>query len=131
MQRINVVGLEGFPLVKVGDNLSRMIVETARRENVLINSGDVIVVAQKVVSKAEGRVTRLRSVKPSERAEEVAKITLRDPKLVELALKEMKEIVKASQETLIVENKRGLICIIMEKTLMHFYLKTQTSQLRK
>jgi len=111
MQKINIVGLEGFPLVKVGDNLAKMIVETAKKENVPIDGGDVIVVAQKVISKAEGRVTQLRSVKPSERAEEVAKITLRDSRLVELALKEMKEIVKASQETLIVENKRGLICI--------------------
>lgn len=111
MQRINIVGLEGFPLVKVGDNLAKMIVETARKENVPLNNGDIIVVAQKVVSKAEGRVAQLRSVKPSKRAEEVAKITLRDPKLVELVLKEIKEIVKASQETLIIENKRGLVCI--------------------
>ena len=111
MQRISIVGLEGFPLIKVGDNLAKMIVETARKENVSIDSGDVIVVAQKVVSKAEGRVTQLRNVKPSERAVDVAKITLRDPRLVELALKETKEIVKASQETLIVKNKRGLICI--------------------
>jgi len=111
MQRISIVGLEGFPLVKVGDDLAKIIVETAKRENVRIDSGDVIVVAQKVVSKAEGRVAQLRSVEPSERAEEVAKITLRNPKLVELALKETKRIVKASQETLIVENKRGLICI--------------------
>jgi coenzyme F420-0:L-glutamate ligase/coenzyme F420-1:gamma-L-glutamate ligase len=111
MKRISIAGLESFPLVKVGDNLAKMIVETTKKENVPINSGDVIVVAQKVVSKAEGRVTQLRSIKPSERAEKVAKITLRDPRLVELALKETKEIVKASQETLIVENKRGLVCI--------------------
>jgi len=111
MQRISVIGLEGFPLVKVGDNLAKMIVETAKKEKVPIDSGDVIVVAQKVVSKAEGRVTQLRSVKPSERAEEVAKITLRDPRIVELALKETKEIVKASPGTLILKNKQGLICI--------------------
>ena len=111
MKRISIIGLEGFPLIKVGDNLAKMIVETARKENVPIDSGDIIVVAQKGVSKAEGRVTRLRNVKPSERAVEVAKITLRDPRLVELALKETKEIVKASKETLIVKNKRGLVCI--------------------
>jgi coenzyme F420-0:L-glutamate ligase/coenzyme F420-1:gamma-L-glutamate ligase len=111
MQRISIVGLESFPLVKVGDDLAKMIVETAKRENARIDSGDIIVVAQKVVSKAEGRVTQLRNVKPSERTAEVAKITSRDPRLVELVLKEIKNIVKASQEILIVENKRGLICI--------------------
>ena len=111
MQRISIVGLESFPLVTVGDDLAKIIVETAKREKVRIDSGDVMVVAQKVVSKAEGRVTQLRNVKPSERAEEVAKITLRDPRLVELVLKEVKKIVKASQEILIVENRRGLICI--------------------
>jgi len=111
MQRISVIGLESFPLVKAGDNLAKMIVETAKKENVPINDGDVIVVAQKVVSKAEGRVTQLRSVKPSERAEEIARITSRDHRLVELVLSEMKKIVKATQDTLIVENRRGLVCI--------------------
>ena len=105
------MGLEGFPLVKAGDNLARMIVETAKKEKVPINDEDIIVVAQKVVSKAEGRVTQLSSVEPSEKARKVAEITLRDPRLVELALKEIKEIVKASREILIVENRRGLVCI--------------------
>ncbi|MDH5450248.1 MAG: coenzyme F420-0:L-glutamate ligase [Candidatus Bathyarchaeota archaeon] len=111
MQSISIVGLENFPFVNVGDNIAEMIVEIAEREDVPIDDGNIIVIAQKVVSKAEGRVTELRCVKPSGRAEEVAKMTLRDPKLVELALKETKQIVKASRETLIVENKRGLICI--------------------
>jgi len=111
MQSISIVGLENFPFVNVGDNIAKMIVEIAESENVLIDNGNVIVIAQKVVSKAEGRVIELRSVKPSGRAEEVAKMTLRDPRLVELTLKEAKQIVKASQETLIVENKQGLICI--------------------
>jgi len=111
MQRISIIGLESFPLVKAGDNIAKMIVETARKEKVSINDEDVVVVAQKVVSKAEGRITQLRSVKPSERAEEIAKTTSRDRRLVELVLKEMKRIVKASREILIVEDKRGLVCI--------------------
>lgn len=97
--------------MKVGDNLAKLIIETAEKENVSINDGDIVVVAQKVVSKANGRVIQLKTVKPSDTAEEVAKITLKDPRFVELVLKEAKKIVKASQETLIVENKRGLICI--------------------
>ena len=111
MQEIRIVGLEGFPLVKAGDDLPKLIVETARKENILINNGDILVVAQKVVSKVNGRVTQLKTVKPSNRAKEVAKVTLKDPRFVEWVLKEAKKIVKASQEILIVENKRGLICI--------------------
>ena len=111
MQKISIIGLESFPLVKAGDNLAKMIIETTKKERVPINNRDIIVVAQKVVSKAEGRTTQLRNVKPSERAEEIAKITLRDRRLVELVLEEMKRIVKASREILIVEDKRGLVCI--------------------
>ncbi len=111
MKEIRVVGLEGFPLVKTGDNLAKLIIETAGKENIPINNGDIVVIAQKVVSKANGRVTQLRTVRPSKTANEVAKITSRDPRFTELVLKEAKEIVKASQESLIVENKRGLICI--------------------
>lgn len=98
-------------MVKAGDDLPKLIVETARKENMPINNGDILVVAQKVVSKANGRVTQLKTVKPSDRAKEVAKVTLKDPRFVEWVLKEAKKIVKASQEILIVENQRGLICI--------------------
>lgn len=111
MQEISIVGLEGFPLVETGDNLAMLIIETADKENVNINTGDIIVIAQKVVSKADGRVIQLRTVKPPDRAKEVAEITSKDPRLVELVLKEAKRIVKASQDILIVENKRGLVCI--------------------
>ena len=111
MQSVSIVGLENFPFVKAGDSIAEMIVEIAGRENVPIDDGNVIVIAQKVVSKAEGRVIQLRGVKPSRKAEEVARMTLKDPKLVELALKDTKQIVKASQEALIVENRHGLVCI--------------------
>lgn len=111
MKEIRVVGLEGFPLVKTGDNLAKLIIETAGKENIPINNGDIVVIAQKVVSKANGRVTQLRTVSPSKTANEVAKITSKDPRFTELVLGEAREIVKASQESLIVKNKRGLICI--------------------
>lgn len=111
MQEINIIGLKGFPLVKAGDNMAKLIVETSMKENISINDGDIIVVAQKVVSKANDRVMQLRTVQPSNKAKKVAKITSKDPRFVELVLKEAKEIVKASQGTLIVENKWGLVCI--------------------
>ena len=108
---VSIVGLEGFPLVKAGDNLAKIIVETAKKNSVSIDDGDIVAVAQKVVSKAEGRIFHLKDVKPSERAEEIAKITLKDPRFVELVLREAKRIVKFSPEIFIIENERGLICI--------------------
>lgn len=108
---VSIVGLEGFPLVKAGDNLARMIVETMRREKVSLCDGDVVAIAQKVVSKAEGRVVRLRDVTPSEDALKMAKATLKDPRLVELILQDTRKIVKASAEIFIVEDRKGWTCI--------------------
>jgi coenzyme F420-0:L-glutamate ligase/coenzyme F420-1:gamma-L-glutamate ligase len=108
---ISIVSLESFPLVETGDNLAKLIVETVKREGVSISDGDIVAVAQKVVSKAEGRIVRLRDVNPSEKAKEIAKATLRDPRLVELILRETGKMAKASPQIIIVENKNGLITI--------------------
>jgi len=103
--------LDNFPLIKPGDNIAQIVVETARKNGLKIEDGDVIVVAQKIFSKAEKKVIRLRDVVPSKKAEEIAQATGKSPKFVELVLRETKNIVKASREILIVEDKRGLICI--------------------
>ena len=108
---VSIIGLEGFPLVKAGDDLAKIIVETAEKNAVPIDDGDVVVVAQKIVSKAEERVVKLRAVEPSERAKKMAKVASKDPRFVELVLKEAKKVVKCSPEILIVENEKGLICI--------------------
>jgi len=108
---INIIGLQKIPLIKAGDNLSRIIVETMEKENVPIDNGDIIVIAQKIVSKAEGRTVKLRDVIPSEKAKNIASQTLKDQRLVELILKETKETVKATPEIFIIENREGMICI--------------------
>jgi coenzyme F420-0:L-glutamate ligase/coenzyme F420-1:gamma-L-glutamate ligase len=106
-----VVGLEEFPLVKVGDDLAKIIVETARKNKVGIEDGDIILVSQKVVSKAEGRLASLSSVEPSERAKEVAAETGKDARFVELVLQETEAIVKAVPGFLVVKDKRGWVCL--------------------
>lgn len=111
MQSFTVVGLEEFPLVKPGDNLARIIVETAKKNATTIEDGDIILVSQKIVSKAEGRLVRLRDVVPSERAKEVAAVTGKDARFVELVLRETKKIVKAVPGFLVVEDKRGWVCL--------------------
>jgi coenzyme F420-0:L-glutamate ligase/coenzyme F420-1:gamma-L-glutamate ligase len=108
---INIVGLERFPMVKKGDNLAELIVSTARNDNVALDDGDVIVIAHKIVSKTEGRIVRLSDVRPSKKARDLGDTTKRDPRLVELILRETKRIVKATPEILIVENTLGFICI--------------------
>jgi len=108
---ISIVSLESFPLVKTGDNLARLIVETMKREGVSISNRDVIAIAQKVVSKAEGRIVRLRDVNPSEKAKEIAQKTFKDSRLVELILRETGKIVKAATQIFIVENRNGLVSI--------------------
>jgi coenzyme F420-0:L-glutamate ligase/coenzyme F420-1:gamma-L-glutamate ligase len=108
---VSIVGLEGFPMVKAGDDVAELIVTVAEKENVAFDDGDVVVVGHKIVSKAEGRTVQLRDIKPSSRAKELSKVTLRDPRLVELVLREAKQVVKATKEILIVENHSGFVCI--------------------
>jgi len=111
LAKVSVIGLEGFPLVKAGDDLAKMIVETAEKEGASLSDGDVVVIAQKIVSKAEGRIINLKDVVPSKEAEEMARAVLKDPRLVELILRESKEIVKASPRTLIVKTRDGAVCL--------------------
>lgn len=111
MKTYTVFALDDFPLIKSGDNIAKIIVETAKKDELNIEEGDVIAIAQKIFSKAEKRVIRLKDIIPSRKAEEIAKITGKSPKFVKLVLGETKEIVKASRGILLVKDKRGLICI--------------------
>jgi coenzyme F420-0:L-glutamate ligase/coenzyme F420-1:gamma-L-glutamate ligase len=103
--------LEGFPLVGRGDDLAEIIAQTARENGLKLEDGDVIVAAQKVFSKAEGRVVKLRDVVSSRRAQRLAKMVGKGSRFVELVLKETRRVLKASDEVLLVEDVRGLICI--------------------
>ncbi len=111
MKGFTAIALENFPLIKPGDNLAEIIVKATGESGVEIEDGDVIVIAQKVFSKAEGRIVRLREVTPSGRALEIAEKTGKSPRFVELVLRETRRVLKASPETLVVEDTRGLVCI--------------------
>jgi coenzyme F420-0:L-glutamate ligase/coenzyme F420-1:gamma-L-glutamate ligase len=103
--------LEGFPKVEAGDDIARFILETCERNGFQLKDRDVIVAAHKIFSKAEGRVTRVRDIVPSARARKLAKQIGKSSRFVELVLRETKRILKASREILLVEDKRGLVCI--------------------
>lgn len=111
LKSFTALALEDFPLVNVGDDVAKIIVDVASRNGLELEDGDVMVVAQKIFSKAEGRVVKLGEVVPSARAEKLAEVVGKSAKLIELVLREAKRVVKASRETLLVEDKRGLICI--------------------
>ena len=111
MKSFTTFALEGFPLISRGDDLASIIVEAAGKNGLTLEDGDVIVAAQKIFSKAEGRVVKLRNVAVSGRAQTLAKIVGKDSRFVELVLRETKRVLKASREILLVEDVRGLVCI--------------------
>jgi len=111
LKAFSAFALDNFPLIKSGDDVAEIIVETARKNGLEIEDGDVIVIAQKIFSKTEGRVIALKNVIPSKEAKEIAKLTGKSPKFVELVLRETRNVVKVSREILLVEDKRGFVCI--------------------
>ena len=107
---IQIIGLRKLPLIKEGDNVADNIVKAAKEEQVEIVNGDVIVVAQKIVSKAEGGVVHLKSVTPSQKAEEIAKVSGKDPRHVEVILQESAKVIRSQGAHLIVETRHGFVC---------------------
>jgi coenzyme F420-0:L-glutamate ligase/coenzyme F420-1:gamma-L-glutamate ligase len=87
-----------------------LVTDAARREGLDICTGDVVVLAQKIVSKAEGRVIRLRSVKPSEAARRWAKTLAEDPRFLEVVLQESRRVVRMTERVLLVETHHGFTC---------------------
>lgn len=102
---LRVVPIEGMPEVREGDRVGELI--AARAE---LRDGDVVVISQKVVSKAEGMVRRLAEVEPSERAREMAGELGKEAALVELVLSESKEVLRAERGVLITETHHGFVC---------------------
>jgi len=107
---IELFGLRTLPEVKPGDDLAGLISDALRRENRELRSGDVLVVAQKVVSKAEGSVVRLSGVKPSDLARSWARTLHEDPRFIEVVLRESRRVIRMTERALIVETRHGFIC---------------------
>lgn len=106
---LRITALPGFPPVAPGDDLTLITVAALERGELQLRPGDVLVFAQKVVSKAEGRRIDLKTVTPGGRALELAQTVQKDPRLVELVLRESRRIVRAAKDVLIVEHRLGLI----------------------
>ena len=108
--RIEIIAIPVVPDIKTGDKLDIIILESMNNANEFLSEGDIVVVAQKVISKAEGRLIDLKLVNPSEKSLQIAKQNDKDPRLIELILNESVDILRLARGILIVETKRGLIC---------------------
>jgi coenzyme F420-0:L-glutamate ligase/coenzyme F420-1:gamma-L-glutamate ligase len=105
MTRVEILAVEGLPEFAEGDRVGEAVAAAAEPR-----SGDVVVISQKVVSKAEGRVRRLPSVIPGAEARRLAAVLGKEPALVELILEESAEVLRAERGALIVETRHGLVC---------------------
>src|SRR2546425_411081 len=108
--RYEVIGIAGVPEVHLGADIARLVVEAAARQSTPLAGGDLLVVGQKIVSKAEGRIVRLADVTPSSVALGMATGLGRDPRLVEVILRESRRIVRMDQGVLITETHHGWVC---------------------
>ena len=109
MRQLNIFALEKIPLIIPGDNLAKIIFNALKKSKLVIQDGDVFVIAQKIVSKAENRYVTLSEILPSKKASVLAQKTDKDPRLVELILRESKKVVRFRKGVIVVENKLGFI----------------------
>jgi coenzyme F420-0:L-glutamate ligase/coenzyme F420-1:gamma-L-glutamate ligase len=107
---VEIIAVENLPLIMKGDNIAELIWKAAEKQNTPLQGGDVIVVTHVAVSKAEGNVVNLDEISPSERAREIAQQTQKEPELVEVVLRETKEIVRIGPNSIITETKSGIVC---------------------
>ncbi len=111
MRRLEIIAVEGLGEIRSGDSLGRLVVEACERLAVALHDGDVLVLAQKIVSKSEGRSVDLRTVDPSAEASRLsAELDGKDPRLLELILKESRRIVAKGRSTIVVETHHGFVC---------------------
>jgi coenzyme F420-0:L-glutamate ligase/coenzyme F420-1:gamma-L-glutamate ligase len=110
MKRIELVGLEGIAEVRAGDSIGQLICDAGLRQGIEFCDDDVLVIAQKIVSKAEARMVRLNDVQPSARARELGRKLDKEPELVEVILGESRTVIRTGGRALIVETHHGFIC---------------------
>jgi coenzyme F420-0:L-glutamate ligase/coenzyme F420-1:gamma-L-glutamate ligase len=110
IRSVELLAIPHIPLIQPGDDLPGLVLAAAETAGMDWRDGDVLVLAQKIVSKAEGRLVHLPDVTPSTRAQELAGVTGKDPRLVELILGEATEVLRARPGLLVVEHRLGFVC---------------------
>ncbi len=110
MKKLEVFPVDGFPEVEEGADLAALFLKAAREAGISLEDGDVVVVKQKVVSKTEGRLVKLDEVKPGPQALKLSAQQGKDPRLVELVLREAVRVVRAGHGVIITETRHGFVC---------------------
>jgi coenzyme F420-0:L-glutamate ligase / coenzyme F420-1:gamma-L-glutamate ligase len=110
MKRVELIGLESIGEVAVGESVGELVCAACAREGVELSDDDVLVIAQKIVSKAEGQLLDLATIQPSARAKELARQTDKDAALTQVILDESREVIKTGGRALVVETHHGFIC---------------------
>ncbi len=108
-KRLELIALAGFPLVEPGNDLAQLVADALAANGLQLESGDVLVLAQKIVSKAENRYVRFAEVTPSPAAEDLAARSGKDPRQAELILRESAEVLRVRPGVVIVEHKHGTV----------------------
>ena len=109
-ESVTLTALPGIPLIRTGDDLASLILSSLSSAGVALQDQDVIVLGQKIVSKAEGRLRNLAEVTPGEAARRLAAETEKDPRLVELVLAESRRVLRTRPGLIIVEHRLGFVC---------------------
>ena len=99
-----------IPLVQPGDSLVELLLASCRSAGILWQDGDIVVLAQKIISKAEGRLVNLTTIQPSKAARQLASQSEKDPRLAELILQESRAVLRARPGIVIVEHNLGFVC---------------------
>lgn len=102
--------LTGLPIIKPGDDLADLIADVIKHAEMNLADGDILVIAQKIISKSEDRFVNLNDISPSERALELAQHVDKDARLIELVIEESKSILRYRSGTIIVEHRLGFVC---------------------
>jgi len=108
--RYEVIGIEGIGEVQPGDDIARLVLDAAARQHTPVTGGDVLVLSQKIVSKTEGRLLRLSDIAPSTMATTFATELGRDPRLIEVILRESRRVVRMDRGVLVTETRHGWVC---------------------
>lgn len=109
LPRLEAIAIPDIPLVQAGDDIVALILEKAQSADFALRAGDVLVIASKIVAKAEGRYVRLPELNASRRAEALAAETDKDPRLVELILNESKAVSRKRKGVLVTEHRLGFV----------------------
>jgi len=111
MRNLTIFGLDNIGTVEPGDDIAKLIYEKSREEYLVFSDGDLVVISQKIVSKADGLLVNVTGIKPTPRAKRLAELTRKDPRVVELILRDSSEVLRADSQAFVVRRNDGLVCL--------------------